>query len=176
MIREPEIRLIDHEGEHIGLIKTAEALEKAEDLGLDLVEVASNSKPPVCRIMDHGQYKYEQSKRQKEARKRQKIIVVKEIKMRPTISKHDYDFKIRHARAFLDHGEKVRFIITFYGRLMARTELGRVLLEKVIKELEEVTVVEMPPRREGRIMSMVLVAKPEKDREDKTEPKNDSGS
>lgn len=143
----------------------------AEAAGLDLVEVSAKSKPHVCRIMDYGQYKYELAKKQKEAKKKQKQIVVKDIKMRPRIDSHDYDFKINHAIKFLEHGDKVRFIMQFRGREMAHKDLGRKVLDRVIDDLQDVGLVEQQPRMEGRVMNMTLTPAPPK----KTKAKPDSG-
>jgi len=123
---------------------------------LDLVEVSAKSKPHVCRVMDYGQYKYELAKKQKEAKKKQKMIVVKEIKLRPRIEQHDYDFKLDHAIKFLGHGDKVKFILQFRGRENAHKELGRVVLDRVISDLVEHGLVEQEPRTEGRFMNMTL--------------------
>ncbi len=142
----------------------------AEAAGLDLVEVSAKSKPHVCRIMDYGQYKYEQTKKQKEAKKKQKQIVVKDIKMRPRIDQHDYDFKMNHAVKFLQHGDKVRFIMQFRGREMAHKDLGRVVLDRVVEDLQDIGLVEQAPRMEGRLMNMTMTPAPPK----KTKPSTDS--
>ena len=134
----------------------------AEAAGLDLVEVSAKSKPHVCRIMDYGQYKYELAKKQKEAKKKQKQIVVKDIKMRPRIDNHDYDFKINHAVKFLEHGDKVRFIMQFRGREMAHKDLGRKVLDRVVDDLQDVGLIEQHPRMEGRVMNMTLTPAPPK--------------
>lgn len=156
MIREDEIRLVDQSGEHVGVITVREALEKAQAAHLDLVEVSAKSKPHVCRIMDFGHYKYEQAKKVKEAKKKQKHIVVKEIKLRPRIDEHDYEFKLDHAIKFLEHGDKVRFILQFRGREMAHKELGREVMDRIIEDLDDMALVEQSPKQEGRFMNMTL--------------------
>ncbi len=151
---------MNQEGEHIGVVNIKDALAKSREAGLDLVEVSAKSKPHVCRIMDYGQYKYQQAKKQKEAKKKQKQITVKEIKLRPRIEQHDYDFKYNHAVKFLEHGDKVRFIMQFRGREMAHKELGQKIMERFIQELEPVAQVEQAPRQEGRFMNMTLAPLP----------------
>ncbi len=156
LIREREVRLIDASGEHSGVISIDEALKLAAEAELDLVEVSAKSKPHVCRIMDYGHYKYELAKKQKEAKKKQKLIVVKEIKLRPRIDQHDYDFKMNHAKKFLEHDDKVKFILQFRGRENAHKELGRVVLDRVIVDLEAYGIIEQSPRTEGRFMNMII--------------------
>ena len=128
----------------------------AEEQGLDLVEVAPNEKPPVCRIMDYGKYKYQQSKRLQQAKKKQKVILVKEIKLRPKTEEHDYNFKSQHVRRFLQDGHKAKVTIVFRGREMAHTELGRRILDRMAGELEDVSTIEQTPKQEGRNLAMVL--------------------
>ncbi len=159
MIREPQIRVIDEAGEQLGIMSPEDALRDAEAKGLDLVEVAPNAQPPVCRMIDYGKYRYQQSKREKEARKHQHTIIVKEIKYRPKISTHDFDFKTNHVKEFLQAGNKVKLTIMFRGREMAHPEFGRDLLGRVIEDVKE--YVQDPPdmkfaRLEGRNMSIVL--------------------
>ena len=156
MIRVREVRVVSHEGEQLGIMATQEALEQAEELGLDLVEVAPNERPPVCRFMDYGKYKYQRSKRQQQAKKKQKIILVKEIKLRPKTEEHDYQFKIQHVRRFLEEGNKAKVTVIFRGREMAHTELGRRILDRIIVDLEEIATVEQMPKQEGRNMTIVL--------------------
>ena len=151
-----EVRVVGEDGEQLGVLPTREALTRARELGLDLVEVAPNSRPPVCRIMDYGKYKYEQSKKARQARKRQHHVVVKEIKMRPKIETHDYDFKKKHIVEFLEHGDKVKVTLMFRGREMAHTDLGRKLLDQLSSELTDLAKVEAPPKQEGRNMTMLL--------------------
>jgi len=155
-IRISPVRLIDVNGDQIGIVPTEEARSMAEEKGLDLVEVAPNSRPPVCRIMDYGKYKYEQARKAKEARKKQHVIHVKEIKMRPKIEDHDFGFKLRHARRFLEDGDKVKFTLRFRGREMTHPELGERVLERVKDELDELGVVESDIRKEGRTMTMLI--------------------
>ena len=156
MIRVQEVRVIGQEGDQLGVILTSDALQMAEDQGLDLVEVAPNEKPPVCRIMDYGKYKYQQSKRLQQAKKKQKVILVKEIKLRPKTEEHDYNFKSQHVRRFLQDGHKAKVTIVFRGREMAHTELGRRILDRMAGELEDVSTIEQTPKQEGRNLAMVL--------------------
>jgi translation initiation factor IF-3 len=158
-IRAKEVRLIDPDGKQLGVVPFKEALETAESHGLDLVEVAPNVSPPVCRIMDYGRYKYQQSKKLQEAKKRQSTFQVKEIKLRPRTGEHDFQVKMRHAKRFLDHRDKVKVSVIFRGREMAHTDLGVGLLQRVVEETSEFAVVEQEARREGRIMVMVLAPK-----------------
>ncbi len=158
-IRVPQVRLIERDGSQLGVVPTSEAIERAQEAGLDLVEVAPQAAPPVCRIMDFGKYQYEQSKRHKEARRKQKTVEVKQIKLRPKINEHDYQTKFRHLEHFLGKGHKAKVTIMFRGREMAHTELGRKILDRIIKELEDVALVERAPRMEGRDMTMFLQPK-----------------
>ena len=138
-----------------------EALDKAQTLELDLVEVSPNSRPPVCRILDYGKFKYEQSKKEKLAKKRQHSFQLKEMRYRPKIDEHDYQFKARHVREFLQSGSKVRAFVMFRGRELAYTDRGKDLLERVAEDMSDIAVVESPPKREGRHMSMMLGPRPE---------------
>ena len=156
MVRVPEVRIIGQEGAQLGVMLTPDALQIAQEQGLDLVEVAPNEKPPVCRIMDFGKYRYQQSKRLQQAKKKQKVILVKEIKLRPKTEKHDYNFKSQHVRRFLQDGHKAKVTIVFRGREMAHTELGRRILDRMAGELEDVSTIEQTPKQEGRNMAMVL--------------------
>ena len=140
----------------IGVVKTAQAIEQAYEAGLDLVEVSPGAEPPVCKILDHGKYKYEQQKKAAEARKKQKTIDVKEIKIRPGIEAHDYNVKMRNARRFLEEGNKVKVTMRFRGREMAHQDIGRDLLERMKKELSDVGKVDLEPKMEGRQIIMVL--------------------
>ena len=153
----PEVRLIDETGENVGVTSTAKALERATDAGLDLVEVSPNASPPVAKIMDLGKYKYQAQKKAAEARKKQKTVDVKEIKMRPNIDTHDYDVKMRAMLRFFEEGDKVKVTLRFRGREMAHQDLGMRLLDKVREEVDEVAKVELSPKLEGRQMVMVLV-------------------
>ena len=159
MISAPTIRLVDLDGEMVGVLSAEEGLQMAIDAGLDLVEVSPNADPPVCKILDYGKFKYEQQKKRNEARKKQKIIEVKEIKMRPGIDEHDYQVKMRSMRRFLGDGDKVKVTIRFRGREMAHQELGMRVLDRVCGDLDELIKVEMVPQMEGRLMTMVLAPK-----------------
>ncbi|MCO6405909.1 MAG: translation initiation factor IF-3 [Aurantimonas endophytica] len=155
-IRVPMIQLIDVEGVNLGQIATQEALAMAEEAGLDLVEIVPTANPPVCKILDLGKLKYENQKKSAEARKRQKTIEVKEIKMRPNIDAHDYETKMKAVRRFFDDGDKVKVTLRFRGREMAHQELGMRLLNRVREETAEISKVEAEPKLEGRQMMMVL--------------------
>ena len=155
-IRVGEVQLIDDEGTNRGVIAIDEALELASNSGLDLVEIAPNSEPPVCKILDYGRYKYLAQKRAAEARKKQKTFEVKEIKMRPNIDTHDYDVKMRSMKRFFDEGDKVKVTLRFRGREMAHQNLGMDLLRRVKDETSEIAKVEAEPKLEGRQMIMVL--------------------
>jgi len=155
-IRADEIRLIGPDGENVGVVPPARALEMAEEAGLDLVEISPNAKPPVCKIMDFGKYKYEQQKREAEARKKQKTIEVKEVKFRPNTDTHDYDVKMRNVFKFLEAGDKVKVTLRFRGREMAHQNLGRELLERIAGDVEGVGRIENMPKMEGRQMIMII--------------------
>ena len=161
-IRVPQVRVIADDGEQAGVLPVREALALAQSRGLDLVEVSPTARPPVCRIMDYGKFKYEQNRRARKARKKQHVMHLKEIKMRPKIDEHDYDFKMEHARQFLAARDKVKFTITFRGREMAHPEHGHKLIQRIIAELVEAATVETPPRSEGRMLTMVMMPKPPK--------------
>jgi translation initiation factor IF-3 len=156
MIRGREVRVIDAEGGQLGIMSALDALRLAEEQGLDLVEVAPDAKPPVCRVMDYGKYKYQQSKRLQQAKKRQKVISVKEIKLRPKTEEHDYQFKTQHVRRFLQDGHKTKVTVVFRGREIAHTDLGLRMLDRIVTDMEDVGTVEQTPRQEGRNMTMVL--------------------
>ena len=151
-----ELRLIGAEGQNVGVVTPVRALELAEDAGLDLVEISPNANPPVCKIMDFGKYKYEQQKRESEARKKQKVIDVKEIKFRPGTDTHDYEVKMRNVYKFLENGDKVKITLRFRGREMAHLNLGRELLERISEDVEEHGKVENMPKMEGRQMTMMV--------------------
>ena len=155
-IQVPEVQLIDENGENHGVVSTAEALRMAQDAGLDLVEISPSNKPPIAKILDHGKHKFLAQKKKAEAKKKQKVIEVKEIKMRPNIDTHDYDVKMRNMKRFFDDGDKVKVTMRFRGREMAHTELGMDLLMKVKEDTEEIAKVEAEPKMEGRQMMMVL--------------------
>ena len=158
-IRAASVRCIDSEGEQLGILSLDEALRKADEAGLDLVELQPNAVPPVCKFLDYGKYKYQSQKRASEARKKQKIIEVKEIKLRPNIDSHDYDVKMRAVRKFLEAGDKVKITLRFRGREMAHIELGSQLLERVRTDIDEEAKIEAMPKMEGRQMIMVLAPK-----------------
>ncbi len=158
-IKAPEVRVIDPDGNQVGVLPVKEAIKIAEERGLDLVEVAPNSQPPVCRIMNYGKYKYQQSKRTQEARKHQTVIRIKEVKVRPRTEEHDFQFKLRHVKRFLDEGNKVKISILFRGREIAHPEFGKELLNRFIEGVKDVTVIEQSPRLEGRNMVMILAPK-----------------
>jgi translation initiation factor IF-3 len=143
------VRLIDEEGEQVGIITRAEALKRADEAGLDLVEVSPNSDPPVCKIMNFGKYKYELAKKEKENKKKQHTIVTKEIRLRPKLEEHDFIFKMRHARKFLEAGHRVKATVLFRGREMAHREYGIHVLERLQEELDDIAKVENEPRMEG---------------------------
>ncbi|PLX38173.1 MAG: translation initiation factor IF-3 [Hyphomicrobiales bacterium] len=155
-IRVPQVQLIDTEGTNRGTIPIEEAIALAAEQGLDLVEIAPNSSPPVCKILDYGRYKYQAQKRAAEARKKQKTVEIKEIKMRPNIDTHDYEVKMKAMRRFFDEGDKVKVTLRFRGREMAHQDLGMQLLHRVKEETTEIAKVEAEPKLEGRQMIMVL--------------------
>ncbi len=155
-IKVREVRLVGEDGEQLGIIPTLEALDMAQNQGLDLVEVAPQAKPPVCRILDYGKFKFEQDKKNRESRKKQKLVKMKEVRMQPKIETHDLDFKTKHIAEFLEMGSKVKVTIRFRGRELAHTELGRVVLEKIQERLEVPFAVDRKPAMEGRFMSMIL--------------------
>jgi len=160
MIRAREVRLVSETGEQLGVFSAREALRIAQEHGLDLVEVAPNARPPVCRIMDYGKYKYEQSKREREARKKQKVVTIKEVKMRPNIEDHDFDVRCRRAEEFLRDGDKIKATIMFRGREVVHSELGLAVLERLLEKVKDVCVVERSPKLEGKNMVMILAPKP----------------
>ncbi len=165
-IRVREVRLVSDDGEQLGIVAVREALGIAQEKGLDLVEVAPSAQPPVCRLMDYGKYKFEQNKREKEARKKQKIISIKEVKMRPNIEEHDFQVKARNARKFLSGGDKVKLTIMFRGREITHPELGEKLSLKFVGELTDISSVEKPPKVEGRNMVTVLIPKLDNDKKE----------
>lgn len=158
-IRAREVRVIDPEGKQIGIIPTPKALEAAAEAGLDLVEVSPNANPPVCKIMDYGRYRYEQTKKKQEAKKKQSAFQLKEIKVRPKTGEHDLQVKIGHIRKFLDKKDKVRVSVIFRGREITLSELGKVVLERIVSETKEIAILEQEPKFEGRILVMVLAPK-----------------
>jgi translation initiation factor IF-3 len=170
------VRVIDDAGEQIGILPTREALQMAQEKGLDLVEVSPMARPPVCRVMDYGKFKYEQSKRERVARKKQHVVHLKEIKLRPKIEEHDYTTKLRLARDFLLEKDKVKFTVTFRGREVAHPERGRSLLEKVLTELADVASAETVVRAEGRMLTVTLLPKPAKSAPKPAAPKSAPGA
>ena len=158
-IRVPQVRLIDQEGEMIGVMSAREALMRAYDAGLDLLEISPNAVPPVCKILDYGKYKYEQQKKANEARKKQKTVEIKEVKVRPNIDDHDYDVKMRAMKSFIGEGDKVKVTLRFRGREMAHQDLGIKVLERIRQELGDTIKIEQMPRLENRQMIMVLAPK-----------------
>ena len=158
-IRAREVRLVSEDNEQLGVMSQREALAMAEEHGLDLVEVAPQGRPPVCRLMNYGKYRYEQQKREKEARKKQKVITLKEVKLRPNIEDHDFYVKMKNAIRFLEDGSKVKVTIMFRGRELSHPELGEKLLIRFAAELKELAEHERGPKLEGRNMTMMLVPK-----------------
>lgn len=161
-IRTPEVRLIGSDGEQLGVLKIGEALRLSEEAELDLVEIAPNASPPVCRIMDYGKFRYQEQKRQQEAKAKQKVVNVKEVKFRPATDEGDYQVKLRNVRRFIESGDKAKITLRFRGREMAHQELGMQVLERVRDDLGDLVQVEAMPKLEGRQMVMVLAPKRKK--------------
>jgi len=161
-IRAKEVQLIGAEGEKVGVVSLNEALDKAADANLDLVLVAPNVNPPVCKIMNYGKYKFEQAKKEKEAKKKQKVLEVKEIRVTPNIEKHDFEFKSRNAKKFIEDGNKVKITVRFRGREVNNSKAGEAVLNNFIEELSEVAQVEKAPKLEGRNMFTILAKKSDK--------------
>lgn len=155
-IRADSIRLIDHQGNMVGVVSVAEGLRMADQVGLDLVEISPAAKPPVCKVLDYGKYRYEAQKKANEARKKQKVIQIKEIKLRPTIDKHDLEIKIKHIREFLADGDKVRVTLRFRGREMDHTDLGMQVIGRVQEQLKDDCKVEQSPKMEGKQIVMTI--------------------
>lgn len=154
------VRVVSPDGNQLGVMAISEALRTAREMGADLVEVSPTSRPPVCRIMDYGKYKYEQAKREQKAKKRQHQTIVKEVKLRPKIERHDFEFKMRHARKFLEERDKVKVTMMFRGREMSHSEIGFDILQDVVDHLGDVATVEQKPGFEGRTLTMLLAPKP----------------
>ena len=152
------VRLVDENGEMCGVVSTRDAIEQAERAGLDLVEVSPNAEPPVCKILDYGKYKYELQKKASEAKKKQKIVELKEVKIRPTTEEHDYQVKLKNARKFLSAGNKVKFSMRFRGREMAHQQVGMDVMLRLQKDVEDLGVVDLHPKMEGRQMLMIISA------------------
>lgn len=159
MIRAREVRVIGAEGEQLGILQRSEAIAMAQEVGCDLVEVSSNSEPPVCRIMDYGKFKYEQQKKKQDAKKRQAVVQVKEIKVRPKTDEHDYETKVKHIRRFLEDGDRCKVTVFFRGREIVHKDRGLDILERIVKDLEDIAKVDQEPRAEGRTLQMLLVPK-----------------
>ena len=156
LITAAQVRLVDENGEQVGVVTTADALRRAQEVGLDLLEVSPNADPPVCKILDYGRFRYEAQKKKNEARKKQKTIDVKEIKMRPNIDTHDYEVKMRSIHRFIGDGDKVKVTMRFRGREMVHQEIGKQVLDRVREEMEPTAKVEQFPKLEGRQMTMVM--------------------
>lgn len=161
-IRAQQVRLVGQNGEQVGIKSKTEALAMAHQVNLDLVMVAPGAKPPVCRIMDYGKFRFEQQKKDREARKNQKVISIKEIRLSPSIEEHDFNTKMRNAKKFLEKGDKVKASVRFRGRAITHSDLGRQVLEKLAEECADVSVIEARPKMEGRSMFLVLAPKAEK--------------
>lgn len=172
-IRIREVRLIDDEGNQIGVIPTREALEMARERGLDLVEVAPNASPPVCRLMDYGKFRYEQSRKERDSKKNQHVVKVKEVRIEPKIGDHDLETKGRQAARFLESGDKVKLTVLFRGRSITHPELGRDLLDRLGEQLKEHGLVEQPARMEGRTMTMYMA--PVRNRSESADREDQSG-
>jgi translation initiation factor IF-3 len=158
-IRVPQVRLIDEEGEMLGVMTARDALLRAYSVGLDLLEISPNADPPVCKILDFGKFKYEQQKKKNEARKKQKVVEIKEVKVRPNIDENDYQVKMRHMKSFIEEGDKVKVTLRFRGREMAHQDLGIKVLERIRADMDVLTKVEQMPKMENRQMVMVLTPK-----------------
>ena len=152
----PEVQVITSDGENLGILNTTEAIAKAKNQGLDLIEIAPNANPPVCKIMDMGKYKYDAQKKANLAKKKQKIISLKEIKMRPVTETHDYEFKVKNAKKFIAKGDKVKFTIRFKGRELQHSHLGNELMSKIKEDMKDIGKVEMHPKFDGKQMIMVI--------------------
>ena len=155
-ISSPEVQVIGSDGENIGIINTNEAISMAKEQGLDLIEIAPNAKPPVCKIIDMGKFKYDAQKKANVAKKKQKIVLLKEIKMRPITETHDYDFKVKNAKKFIGKGDKVKFTIRFKGRELQHSHLGRELMDKIKADMQDIGKVELHPKFDGKQMIMVI--------------------
>ena len=155
-ISSPEVQVIGSDGENIGIINTNEAISMAKEQGLDLIEIAPNAKPPVCKIIDMGKFKYDAQKKANVAKKKQKIVLLKEIKMRPVTETHDYDFKVKNAKKFIGKGDKVKFTIRFKGRELQHSHLGRELMDKIKADMQDIGKVELHPKFDWKQMIMVI--------------------
>ena len=155
-IRVKEVRLIDEKGENRGVVSIREALQIAEDAGLDLIEISPQAAPPVCKVLDYGKYKYEAQKRKAEAKRNQKIVEIKELKLRPMIDKHDYEVKVKQAKKFLSEGNKVKFTMRYKGRELSANDMGKAVLDRLLEDLEGQCRMESEPKMEGRQMMMIV--------------------
>jgi translation initiation factor IF-3 len=155
-ITAPEVQVIGSDGDNIGILNTNEAISMAKEEGLDLIEIAPNAKPPVCKIIDMGKFKYDAQKKANVAKKKQKIVLLKEIKMRPVTETHDYDFKVKNAKKFIGKGDKVKFTIRFKGRELQHSHLGRELMDKIKVDMQDIGKVELHPKFDGKQMIMVI--------------------
>ena len=155
-ITAPEVQVIGSDGDNIGIINTNEAITMAKEQGLDLIEISPNAKPPVCKIIDMGKFKYDAQKKANVAKKKQKIVLLKEIKMRPVTETHDYDFKVKNAKKFIGKGDKVKFTIRFKGRELQHSHLGRELMDKIKVDMQDIGKVELHPKFDGKQMIMVI--------------------
>ena len=155
-IRVPEVRVIASDGKQLGVMQTRDALKAAEEEGLDLVEISPTARPPVCKIMDYGKYKYEQEKKRREAKKHQTVVLLKEVKLRPTTDEHDLQTKLKHVKRFLEDGNKAKLTVKFRGREMAHKDLGEEVLKKMITEIGELAKLDQPPKFEGKMLSAIL--------------------
>ena len=155
-INAPEVQVIGSDGDNIGILNTNEAISMAKEQGLDLIEIAPNAKPPVCKIIDMGKFKYDAQKKANVAKKKQKIVLLKEIKMRPVTETHDYDFKVKNAKKFIGKGDKVKFTIRFKGRELQHSHLGRELMDKIKVDMQDIGKVELHPKFDGKQMIMVI--------------------
>lgn len=175
-IRIREVRVTSATGEQLGIMATQDALAMAEEQHLDLVEVAPKAKPPVCRIMDFGKYRYEQQKREKEAKKKQKVITIKEVKLRPNIEQHDFDVKLKNALRFVQEGNKVKVTIMFRGRELSHPELGREILSRVAEQLGSSVTIERNAKLEGKNMTMIVAPKAQKSSKPKQKTETKGGN
>ena len=162
MIRAREVRVIAADGEQLGILQRNEAIALAKEAGMDLVEVSSNSEPPVCRVMDYGKFKYEQQKKKQEAKKRQTVIQIKEIKLRPKTDEHDYQTKVNHIKRFIEEGDRCKVTIFFRGREIVHKDRGQTMLDRVVEDTKDVAKVEQDAKAEGRTLFMMLTPLPKK--------------
>ncbi len=161
-IRAREVRVIDDQGEQLGILSRNAAIDLAKERGMDLVEVAANAEPPVCKIMDYGKFKFEQSKKKQEAKRNATVVQIKEIKVRPKTDEHDYQTKLKHVRRFLEDGDRCKVTVFFRGREIVHKDRGQTMLERVVEDTRDIAKVEQPPSAEGRTLHMLLVPLPKK--------------